>query len=109
MPYFFSAVRIIWLVLEKCEMSKLALSRTRIPIGGLFEVPLWASCVAGQTWSPEVMSSVKRSAWLITPDWISSQRTSPGKIGSPAASAEVQSSGRRALLFRSHFVYGGAL
>ncbi len=30
------------------------------------------------------------------PDWISSQRTRPGRIGNPAASAEVQVSGRRA-------------
>jgi len=38
---------------------------------------------------------VKRSAWSITPRETSSQRARPAKIGSPAASADVQPAGRR--------------
>src|SRR5690349_7011077 len=33
-PYFFSARRIIWLVAENPEMSKLAFKRKRTPMGG---------------------------------------------------------------------------
>ena len=43
-------------------------------------------------------ATVKRSAWSRTPSpTISSYRARPGRIGSPAASAEVQPSGRSAL------------
>lgn len=34
MPYCFSAVRITWLAAEKPDISKLALSRKRAPMGG---------------------------------------------------------------------------
>ncbi len=37
-----------------------------------------------------------RSAWRMAPASASSRRASPGRIGSPAASAEVQRSGRSA-------------
>ena len=46
--------------------------------------------------------TVKRSAWLIAPFvTASSKRASPGKIGRPAASAEVQPAGRRLFEVRS--------
>ena len=41
-----------------------------------------------------VSGAVNRSAWVISPAATSSQRTSPGRIGSPAASADVQPAGR---------------
>ena len=41
-------------------------------------------------------------AWSTVPAATSSYRSRPGRIGSPAASAEVQPRGRRALLRRSH-------
>jgi hypothetical protein len=44
---------------------------------------------------------VIRSAWRMTPLSASSRRARPGSIGSPAASAEVQRSGRSALERRS--------
>src|SRR6266540_2499757 len=40
-------------------------------------------------------------AWLIAPDFTSSYRTRPGTMGSPAASADVQVSGRSAFDPRS--------
>ena len=40
------------------------------------------------------LGAVKRSAWSIRRPTTSSQRASPGKIGSPAASADVQPAGR---------------
>ena len=45
---------------------------------------------------------MKRIAWSTLPATTSSQRSSPGRIGSPAASADVQPAGRSALLVRSH-------
>lgn len=45
--------------------------------------------------------AVKRIACLISPDTISSYRTKPGRIGKPAASAEVQFAERRRLDFKS--------
>ena len=45
--------------------------------------------------------AVMRMAWSITPAATSSPRTSPAKTGSPAASADVHESGRRALDRRS--------
>src|SRR3954471_8358550 len=42
-----------------------------------------------------VSGTVKRSAWWIAPCRASAQRARPGRIGSPAASAEVQVFGRR--------------
>ncbi len=46
------------------------------------------------------MSVVNRMAWSTWRSRTSFQRSRPGRIGSPAASAEVQVSGRRALLRR---------
>src|SRR3954451_12214715 len=47
-----------------------------------------------------VRHTVNRRAWFTTPEFTSSKRASPGKIGSPAASAEVQVSGRSAFELR---------
>ena len=48
MPYFFSAVRITWFAGENPEMSKLAFSRNRMPIGGASaSVFVTAQCEAG--------------------------------------------------------------
>ena len=47
-----------------------------------------------------VSATVKRSAWLITPAATSLYRASPGRIGRPAASADVHVLGRSALLLR---------
>src|SRR6266498_2347325 len=77
-------------------MSTLAFRRTRRPMGGRTEQrPLPASCRAGKIWPSQVRGAVKRSAWRITPVETLLQRTSPGKIGRPAASALVQPSVRR--------------
>src|SRR5208337_2986427 len=73
------------------EMSKLAFSRSRAPIGGASgSVTDEAQCDAGGVKACCVTGTVKRIAWLIAPAATSSYRTSPVKIGSPAASAEVQ-------------------
>ena len=56
-------------------------------------------CRAGQIY-PLVSEAVKRMAWSICPLRISSYRTRPGRMGRPAASAEVHVSGRRAFEFR---------
>ncbi len=48
------------------------------------------------------MSVVNRIAWSTLPFSTSRQRRSPGRIGSPAASADVQVSGRSRLLFSDH-------
>jgi hypothetical protein len=61
-----------------------------------------ALCDAGQTY-PFEPRVVTRSACAISPaPAISSYRTSPGKIARPAASADVQPSGRRAFDDRSN-------
>jgi hypothetical protein len=78
-----------------------AFNRKRAPIGG----NLWlarepASCLAGQTCQRDVTSVVKRIAWSTFRFFTSRQRSRPGRIGSPAASADVQPSGRSALLSR---------
>src|ERR1700682_4729881 len=81
----------------KCEMSKPALSRKRAPIGGSAAsaaAPAWWR--AGHKKLRSVRTAVKRMAWLMAPAWTSYQRTNPGKIGRPAASADVQFKGRRA-------------
>ena len=41
-----------------------------------------------------VSGTVNRSAWLIRPRFTSFQRASPGRIGRPAASADVHPAGR---------------
>src|ERR1044071_1371033 len=80
-----------------------AFSRTRIPIGGRFgSVLLLAKWRAGRTYARRVREAVNLSACVISlRPKTSSKRTSPGKIGSPAASAEVQPAGRSALELRS--------
>src|SRR5215212_3284160 len=82
-------------------MLTLALRRKRVPIGGAFRsVELPSVCLAGQTQVLRIVGAVNLSACPITPEAISSYRTRPGKIGNPAASAEVQPSGRNALELR---------
>src|SRR2546421_11386529 len=79
-------------------MLKSARRRKRAPIGGRFgsdAEPAWWR--AGQRKLLSVLDAVKRMAWSTWPDWTSSRRSSPGMIGSPAASADVQVAGRRAL------------
>src|SRR5689334_18885461 len=77
-------------------MSTLALRRTRMPIGGLSDdVSVLAQCLAGETYALRERDTVNRSAWEMIPALTSSYRTSPGKIGRPAASAEVQPAGRK--------------
>ena len=56
-----------------------------------------ASCRAGHTCQRLVTSVVKRIAWSTLPSRTSRQRSSPGRIGSPAASVDVQPSGRSRL------------
>src|SRR5260221_8552316 len=79
-------------------MSTLAFRRTRRPIGGSdgsLELDAWWR--AGYMNVLRVRCTVKRSAWSIRPVEASpSQRASPGRIGRPAASAEVHVAGRRA-------------
>ena len=74
-------------------------------MGGQFEpraqVP--AAWVAGQTKPCWLWPTTKRSAWAMYPESTSSQRTRPGKMGRPAASAEVQRRGRVASERRFHF------
>src|ERR1700719_3375139 len=90
-PYFFSAVRITWSSAGKPEISKLALRRSRVPMGGaLVLVTVEAQCDAGATKALWVVGTVNRSAWLMAPAATSSYRARPGKTGKPAASAEVQ-------------------
>src|SRR6266700_8057989 len=96
------ARRMVWVCGRKPKMSKPALSRKRAPIGGragLAADPAWWR--AGQTKLWSVLAAVNLMAWVTEPAWTSSRRSSPGRIGSPAASAEVQPEGRRALDRRS--------
>src|SRR5438094_5667399 len=72
-----------------------ALRRKRAPNGIVLQLPV-AVWRAGQIWDAPAQPRVKRTAWLMSPAWISSTRTKPGMMGSPAASAEVQPSGRSA-------------
>src|SRR6201999_3219764 len=100
-PYFFMAAATIFACDGRCAMSTLALSRSRNPIGGS-EV----SCDDDAWWRAGhrelacVAGTVTRIACLMCPDLTSDQVTRPGRIGSPAASAEVQPAGRSALLPR---------
>ena len=50
-----------------------------------------------------MFAAVNRMACAISPAATSSQRTRPGKIARPAASAEVQPAGRNALERKSNF------
>jgi hypothetical protein len=81
------------------EIGKPALSRNRAPIGG-YDGSLTdpASCRAGQTCLRSVTSVVNRMAWSTRPAFTSAYRRRPGRIGSPAASADVQPCGRSLLL-----------
>src|SRR5262245_43780893 len=102
MPYFFMAVATIRACDGRWEMSTLALSRSRRPIGGSDEsLDDDASCRAGQMYDACVDATVTRIAWSMWPDFMSAQVTSPGRIGRPAASADVQPAGRSLLLARS--------
>jgi len=58
---------------------------------------------AGQTFVFRIRAfgSVKRSAWRIVPLRASLARSKSGRIGKPAASADVQPSGRSAFEARS--------
>src|ERR1035437_6657057 len=74
-----------------------AFSLRRAPRGGALAFEP-ATCEAGYTY-PFEPRSVTRNAWRIGPAPVaSSYRTRPGRIASPAASALVHPSGRRALL-----------
>src|SRR3954447_24915754 len=82
-------------------MLKSPRRRKRAPIGGRLASlaePAW--CRAGQMKLLSVRETVKRMAWSTWPDCTSSRRRSPGRIGRPAASADVHVAGRRALEFR---------
>src|SRR5688572_31526814 len=84
-------------------MEKPASSRNRAPIGGKASDDVEAaSCRAGQRWWLLVSGVVKRMAWSLVPSRTSFQRSRPGRIGSPAASAEVHESGRRSLDVSDH-------
>src|SRR5262249_32711977 len=83
-------------------MAKLDFKRKRAPIGGKVgseAAPAWWR--AGQMKLRSVRTAVTRIAWLICPACTSSQRTSPGNTGRPAASAEVHPEGRKSLALRS--------
>src|SRR5579875_3095797 len=84
-------------------MGKLAFSRNLAPIGGADgrEV-LPASCRAGQRYRVAVVGAVMRIAWSTYPRFTSSQRSRPGRIGSPAASADVQPAGLSRSLRSDH-------
>src|SRR5580700_6050643 len=72
-PYFFRAERITWFAAEKEEMSKLALSRRRMPIGAASAFEEFdAQCDAGGTNAARLDCSVNRRAWLISPPATSS-------------------------------------
>src|SRR5271165_2553086 len=80
--------------LQISEALKLALSRNRAPMGGQAESGEAASWRAGQMKTSFVQSAVKRIAWSTLPDSTSLNSRRPGRIGRPAASAEVQVAGR---------------
>src|SRR5579862_4844025 len=110
MPYFLNARSTTCVFALKDEISNDALRRKRAPIGGRVEsVLLPEAWRAGHRYSccpllrPQMLFAVKRIACAISPAAISSHRTSPGKIGRPAASADVQPAGRSAFEFKSNF------
>src|SRR5471032_1190482 len=93
-------------------MSKLAFNRKRAPIGGRVVVVLlpdaWRAghryfCPPVAASLPQMFTAVKRIAWAISPAATSSQRARPGKIGRPAASAEVKPAVRSALELSGNF------
>jgi hypothetical protein len=78
-------------------------SLKRAPIGGYAKLSCDpASCRAGQMWCRLVASVVNRTAWFTGPVCTSLQRSRPGRIGSPAASADVQVSVRSLFDFSDH-------
>src|SRR4051794_31754676 len=84
-------------------MSTPDLSRKRVPMGGADRLLLCPSeCLAGHTWLVRIPEPgpVKRIAWVTRPEASSSYRVRPGRIAKPAASAEVQPSGRSWLVSR---------
>src|SRR5262244_4352686 len=85
-------------------MSTLFFRRMRSPMGGQLDQVSQepAAWVAGETNPFWLWPTTKRRAWPIHPESTSLQRTRPGKMGSPAASAEVQRSGREASDQRFH-------
>ena len=77
-------------------MSTPAFRRSRSPIRGSDgSVAFEAKCRAGYTYARRLRLTVTRSAWSIRPRLTSGWRASSGRIGSPAASADVQPAGRR--------------
>src|SRR5882724_1292465 len=83
--------------------EKSALSRTRVPYGGKLWSLYWPQWLAGATYARRTCGTVKRTACVISPEATSACFSSPGRIGRPAASAEVQPAGRTAFSLRSHF------
>src|SRR5271156_2742217 len=82
------------------ERVKLASKRKRAPMGGHAALACPASCRAGQMYASLEHSVVKRMAGSTAPAATSSASPWPGRLGRPAASADVQASGRRASLRR---------
>src|SRR6185437_6156340 len=86
--------------------AKLARSRNRAPIGGRLGLdPDPAACRAGQMKADRVRWAVNRMAWVIgrlcrTAAWTWAKFSRPGRIGRPAASAEVHPAGRSAFEVR---------
>src|ERR1700682_5462165 len=67
-PYFFRAVRITRSSGGERVISKLALRRSRVPMGGaLVLATVEAQCDAGATKAFWVVGTVNRSAWLMAP------------------------------------------
>src|SRR5262245_19673069 len=90
-------------VVQVDGIAKLLFKRSSAP-NGMPPLLLPARCRAGQTYvlASTASRKVTRSACAISPADASLARTSNGAIGSPAASPEVQVSGRVALEFKSH-------
>src|SRR5579862_2524297 len=86
-----------WVAGENRLISKDILSRKRAPIGGTLGSvvsPAWWR--AGQMNAFCVCTAVNLIACVTAPANTSSGRRRPGKIGSPAASADVHVAGRKA-------------
>src|SRR5947209_17431492 len=92
------ARRTTWVSGRYPAMLKSARRRKRAPIGGrlgsLADPDWWR---AGQMKLLSLRWAVKRMAWSTWPDCTSSRRSRPGRIGRPAASADVHVAGRSAL------------
>src|SRR5581483_1878705 len=102
MPYFFRAFKMTCRFGEKGVTSKFDFRRKRMPMGAAREFEEFAAqCDAGGIMAALLCCRVKRRACWIFPAATSSWRINPGKIGSPAASADVQVHGRCWLACRS--------